>query len=174
MIDPQIRDLDSASATEISLIAQRMRDTLVEIEGPERGQGMYSLEWLEARVRWHLDPATARARVLVAIDASGTIVGHTIFRVEGSDGSRYGLVSTTYVVPAARRMGIAQELLDRAEQWFALEGLDQCCTWTSSGNFPFRSLYTRNGYREVDAGPNNLTGTAMIKLGKSLAAPPVA
>jgi len=145
-----------------------MRDTLIEVEGRERGEQMYTLDWLEARLRWHLDPLTARARVLVAVDATGKIVGHTIFRVEGSVASRYGLISTTYVVPDSRRSGIARRFLEEAERWFQQHGLDTCCTWTSSTNMPLIKLYKRNGYAEVDFGPEDLTGTTMVKLAKSL------
>lgn len=163
-----LRDLDPNQPAEIELVAQRMRDTLIEIEGAERGAALYTLAWLEARVRWHLDPANTIARVVLAVTEDNTPCGHTIFRIEHDTHGAFGLISTTYVLPAFRRHGVAQTLLECAETWFAGHKLPRCCTWTSSTNHPLIALYTRNGYEEADRGPNDLTDTMMVKLEKVL------
>ncbi|GAA5175759.1 hypothetical protein GCM10025771_08800 [Niveibacterium umoris] len=164
----QLRDLDPFNADEIALVAQRMRDTLVEVEGAERGAAMYTMAWLENRVRWHLDPANTRARVVLALADGDTVAGHTIFRIEHDASGMFGLISTTYVLPAFRRHGVAQALLECAEAWFRAQGVPQCCTWTSSTNRPLIGLYARNGYSEAERGPNDLTGTMMVRLAKGL------
>ncbi|KPV53797.1 hypothetical protein SE17_07510 [Kouleothrix aurantiaca] len=167
MAEATIRPIDAHAPEEIQCVASRMRDALSEVEGAERGAALYTLEWLEERVRWHL--AHPRACVLVAVDSEQQIVGHTIVRAEqDNDGPPYGLISTTYVLPAARRAGLAQRFLHLAEVWFRAETLASCCTWTSASNAPLIALYTRNGYAQWDAGPNDLNGTPMIKLGKLL------
>lgn len=159
--------LDDTAA--IDLIAQRMRATLVEVEGEAAGGGMYSMDWLRDRVRWHLDGRAAE--VVIAEDPTGEIVGHTIYRIEaGPDDTPFGLVSTTYVVPQARRLGVAQQLLARAESWFRGHGLLQCCTWTSSTNAPLIALYARNGFVQVERALNELSRTPMVRLAKQLAA----
>lgn len=159
--------LDETAA--IDLVAQRMRATLVEVEGEQAGGGMYSIDWLRDRVRWHLDGRAAA--VVVAQDPAGAIVGHTIYRIETSaDGTPFGLVSTTYVVPEARRLGVAQQLLEHAESWFRARGLPQCCTWTSSTNAPLIALYTRNGFALAERASNELTRTPMVRLAKQLTA----
>lgn len=158
--------LDDTAA--IDLVAQRMRATLVEVEGEQAGGGMYSMDWLRDRVRWHLDGRAAE--VVIAEDPAGEIVGHTIYRTETStDGTPFGLVSTTYIVPEARRLGVAQQLLERAESWFRARGLPQCCTWTSSTNTPLIALYARNGFAQAERAPNELTQTPMVRLAKLLA-----
>lgn len=130
---------------------------------------MYSMDWLRDRVRWHLDGRAAE--VVVAEDPAGAIVGHTIYRIEAdADDAPFGLVSTTYVVPQARRLGVAQQLLARAESWFRGHGLPQCCTWTSSTNAPLIALYARNGFMQVERALNELTHTPMVRLAKQLAA----
>ena len=163
----QLRTITLNDTAAIDLIAQRMRATLVEVEGEQAGGGMYSMDWLRDRVRWHLDGRAAE--VVVAEDLTGAIVGHTIYRIEaGPDDTPFGLVSTTYVVPQARRLGVAQQLLARAESWFRGHGLPQCCTWTSSTNAPLIALYARNGFTQVERAPNELTQTLMVRLAKPL------
>lgn len=163
----QIREIDAGSEAEIDLVAQRMRDTLIEVEGPETGVALYTMDWLRDRVRWHLDPGKALAKVLLAVDAAGQIVGHTIVRRESTEaGVHFGLVSTTYVVPASRRFGIAQQLLTAGEAWMHQHALPVSATWTSSTNTPLIRLYARNGYAQVEQHTHAVTGTLMVKLEK--------
>lgn len=164
----ELRALDSTAHDAITRVAQGMRETLIEVEGEARGSALYTLEWLQARVRWHLDPAQSQARVVVAVDPRGDIHGHTIFRIESSGHARVGLISTTYVWPAHRRTGLATRLLACAEAWFIEQQLPRCCTWTSATNAPLIALYAAHGYRQTDQGPNDLTGTLMIQLSKDL------
>jgi len=164
----RIRDIDPTSTAEVDLVAQRMRQTLIEVEGQERGSSMYTMDWLAARVRWHLDSEARRGRVLLAEMAHKQIAGHSIVRLEPASEGIFGLVSTTYVDPAFRRAGLASALLLRSEQWFGDEGMSSCCTWTSSTNAPLISLYEKHGYSITESGPNDLTGTLMVKLSKQL------
>ena len=166
-----IRDIDPASTAEVELVARRMRETLVEVEGPERGSTMYTMDWLVARVRWHLDGKSCRGRVLVAELPGKEIAGHTIIRVEPAESGSFGLVSTTYVDPAHRRTGLASAFLDRSERWFREEGMPSCCTWTSGTNEKLIALYERHGYAITESGANDITGTVMVKLSKRLAPP---
>ena len=99
MIRPISRDDDA----EIRLVAERMRKTLIEVLGPDVGTNMYSMDWLERRVRFHLDPSACRGEVFVAEDTEGHVVGHCIVRVETDDAGPLGLFSTTWVEPEARR-----------------------------------------------------------------------
>jgi GNAT superfamily N-acetyltransferase len=165
----RIRDIDPTLAAEVDLVARRMRQTLIEVEGEDRGSSMYTMDWLVARVRWHLDSETCRGRVLLAESAHKQIAGHSIIRLESAPGGAFGLVSTTYVDPAFRGAGLASALLLHSEQWFSDEGMRSCCTWTSSTNAPLISLYEKHGYSITDSGPNDLTGTLMVKLSKQLA-----
>ena len=161
----KLRDIDPHNKAEITLVAERMGATLMEVEGQE----LYDLDWRIQRVRWHLDAANTQARVLLGVDDAGAIVGHTIFRVEqDEEGSRFGLVSTSYVIPAARRQGFANAFLSEAEAWFRSRGLRLAATWTSSTNTPLIALYARHGFAEDQRGPNDLTGTAMVRLAKRL------
>ncbi len=163
----RIREIDAADDAEIDLVAQRMRDTLIEVEGPETGVALYTMDWLRDRVRWHLDPDKALAKVLLAVDADGQIVGHTIVRRESTEeGAHFGLVSTTYVVPASRRFGIAQRLLEAGEAWMHQHALPVSATWTSSTNTPLIRLYARNGYAQVEQHAHPVTDTLMVKLEK--------
>lgn len=159
-----LREIDPSSEAEIRLVAERMRETLIEVEGLEVGGALYSMEWLEDRVRWHLDPRCTTAQVLLAIDEDERIVGHCIFRIESPDTDPYGLISTTYVLPSVRRHGWASRFLEQAQRWFLARGLSMSCTYTSSTNTPLISLYRKYGYQLVDQGKNDLTDTLMVKL----------
>lgn len=163
-----LRDLNPSSALELDLVAHRMRATLVEVEGYERGFNMYTLDWLRDRVRWHLDPTKVAARVVLAGEPGAEPVGHSIFRLERDDAGAFGLISTTYVLPDYRRHGIAAALLAEAEDWFRAQGAYAAGTWTSSTNAALIGLYERHGYAITESGPNDLTGTTMVKLTKRL------
>ena len=163
----KLRDIDPHDTAEITLVAERMGATLIEVEGQE----LYDLDWRIQRVRWHLDPANTQARVVLGIDEAGAIVGHTIFRIEHDEeeeGRGFGLVSTSYVVPAARRQGFANAFLSEAEAWFRSHALPLAATWTSSTNAALIALYARHGFAEDQRGPNDLTGTGMVRLAKRL------
>ncbi len=163
----QIRSITLENAADIDLIARRMRATLIEVEGEEAGGNLYSMEWLRERVRWHLDGRAAE--VVVAEDNPGDVLGHTIYRIDVDEsGSSVGLISTTYVIPTARRHGVAQALLDHAEQWFLQRGTSESSTWTSASNTALIKLYHRNGYAEAERAPNQLTRTMMVRLAKRL------
>ncbi len=88
----RIRDIDPASDAEVDLVARRMRQTLVEVEGEEAGMALYTMQWLRDRVRWHLDPASTTGRVFLAEGPGGQVLGHAIVRIEADDsGRRFGL-----------------------------------------------------------------------------------
>src|SRR5437016_7386327 len=107
-----VRLINPTSLDEILLVAGRMRDTLVEVLGEERGGSMYSMEWLEQRVRFHLDPRGCTGEVFVAEIDSGHIAGHAIVRKKSNEaGEAHGLFSTIYVEPPARGKGIASALV---------------------------------------------------------------
>ena len=162
----QIREIDPASESEIDVVARRMQATLIEVEGEMVGTTLYSLEWLRDRVRWHLTNESVQATVLVATGRDGEIVAHTIVRVEeGTDGRAYGLISTTYVIPTWRGLGVATELLEAAETWFADLHLSLFSTWTSSTNSKLIKLYEKHGYSITDS-HKHATGTLMVRLSK--------
>ena len=168
-----IREIDPASTAEIEHVARGMRQTLIEVEGEETGTALYTLEWLQQRVRWHLDPATCTGKVFLAGNGERRIVGYTIVRVEsGEDGRRHGQIATTYVAPASRRHAVATALLARGEDWFAALGLPEAATWTSSTNDKLINLYRKHGYAISAEHIHEVTKTRMVRLAKTLAAKP--
>lgn len=165
-----IRPLDAASEADIELVAQRMRLTLIEVEGELAGGSMYSMDWLRERVRFHLDPSRCRGQVLLAVPAGRhAVAGHCIVRMEpGGPGAspEIGLFSTTYVDPSWRRHGIADALLRAGEGWLVAQGASELCTWTSATNLPLIHLYARHGYTEAERGRHEGTGTMMVRLAR--------
>jgi GNAT superfamily N-acetyltransferase len=142
-----VRSLDGSDDAGIALVARRMRATLVEVLGAARGEAMYDLEWLEQRVRWHLDPAAVTGAVFVAGDGSGDLLGHTIVRVEAEDDGDVGLFSTTYVDPGHRNRTVAARLLEVGESWMHAQGMTLACTYTDPQNEKLINLFQKRGYR---------------------------
>lgn len=113
---PHLRPLNPASAEEVELVAQRMRQTLVEVLGEEAGIALYSMDWLRARLLWHLDQDQCTGEVFVIQEDEGPVLGHAIVRLEkDSEGVAIGLISTIFVTPESRRRGLATQLLLHAE-----------------------------------------------------------
>lgn len=163
-----IRPIDPRSDTELAFVAQRMQRTLLEVEG-EVGRTLYTTDWLRDRVAFHLDSARSTGTVFIAVGGDGELVGHTIVRVEHhADGRRFGLFSTTWVEPAARRAGLADRLLARGEAWMQGHALPEAATWTSAANDKLIGLYAKRGYAPTESGPNDLTATVMVRLARAL------
>jgi GNAT superfamily N-acetyltransferase len=164
-----IREIDPASDAEIDLVAQRMRETLIEVEGEETGTSLYSMDWLKNRVRWHLDSSQCAGKIFLAVNAERQIVGHTIVRVEPKDDGRSeGLFATTFVEPESRRHAVASELLQCGENWMLEMGMREAVTWTSADNVKLINLYEKHGYAIVAQYTHDLTKTPMVKVAKPL------
>lgn len=160
----RVRPLDPTDEVEIDLVAQRMRLTLIEVLGEAEGGAMYSMEWLRDRVRWHLDSKQCLGGVFL-IESDGLVCGHTIVRVESeADGTPVGLFSTIFVVPACRRLGFAETLLDEGEAWFRSHHLRRFATNTSATNDALIRLFEKRGYAIVLRVPE----TQMVRLAKTL------
>jgi GNAT superfamily N-acetyltransferase len=163
----RVRPIAPTRNSEVELVACRMRLTLCEVLGEEAGTALYSMEWLRQRVRWHLDPASCTGQVFLAEDAAGAILGHTIVRLDADDaGTPLGLFSTIYVVPDARRRGIASRLLRAGEAWLIRHGMATAVTNTSAANVKLIRLYEKHGYTLIAAHGE------MVRLGRALPSNP--
>lgn len=144
----RLRALDPARADEIALVAERMRATLVEVLGPDRGATLYTLEWLEDRVRAHLDPRQLDGLVLLAEDER-EVVGHLLARLEPSAHpgvERTGLIATVFVAPAARRNGCAHALFEAGEAWLRARGAATLAYDTAAEHGAMHALLQARGY----------------------------
>lgn len=144
---------EKAHDAEVELVARRMRETLMEVVDARRGEEMYTMDWLHARVRFHLDGDHCTGEVLLAEQqesgsGGSTIVGHVILRVE-KEFPTLGLFSTFYVHPTARRDGVGSALLAAGEAWFRTLGIARFATNTAATNDKLHRLMTRNGYALV-------------------------
>jgi len=163
-----VRPVDPGVDAELNFVADRMRQTLVEVEG-EVGRTLYTMDWLRDRVAFHLEPTRSTGAVFVAVRGDGELAGHTIVRVEHhADGRRYGLFSTTWVDPPARRRGVANRLMEQGETWMRGYSLPEAATWTSATNHNLIALYAKRGYVPTESGPNDLTATVMVRLTRAL------
>jgi GNAT superfamily N-acetyltransferase len=159
-----VRPLSPLNDQEVDIVAQRMRLTLIEVLGREVGAGMYSTDWLGARVRWHLDPTQCTGEVFL-IEAQGQILGHVIVRVDvEAENARVGLFSTIYVLPNWRRRGLGEALLTHGERWLIAQNIAGLATNTSESNAPLISLFKKHGYNITMI----VSKAHMVRLSKSL------
>lgn len=141
----KIREIDPQSEFEINLVAQRMRQTLVEVLGEEKGGSMYTMDWLTERVRWHLDPKNTEGRVFLSENQEGEIIGHAIARIDF--GSSFGYFSTIFVEPSSRRHGIARILMMHVEEWFSKKGMPKVVYNTAENHVATIDLFKSHGYK---------------------------
>ena len=147
-LNPLIRAINPDAESEIATVTECMRFTLQEVMGEERGGNYYTLEWLRNRLLQHLDPKQYQARVLLAEDHDGNILGHTIVRIERDENDQaFGLYSTTYVKPESRRRGIAVQLVQRGEEWLREQGMTRLATDTAQDNGKLIGLFQGRGYQ---------------------------
>ena len=158
----KFRDIDPKSEAEIHLVAQRMRQTLVEVLGEEKGGSMYTMDWLIDRVRWHLDPKNTNGRVFLSENQSGQITGHAIARID--NGTTFGYFSTIFVEPHSRRNGIATGLMKHVEDWFSENTILKIIYNTADNHVALIGLFQSHGYEITHA------EFAMIQLTKILPA----
>lgn len=129
-------------------MALRMRRTLMEVIGDEEGESLYTMDWLERRVRYHLDPDQCEGQVFISVMPDGQRLGYTIVRREEPS---LGLFSTTYVEMEWRRQGVARALLEQGERWMRELGLTLAATYTAENNEKLHRLYLNRGYRLIPA-----------------------
>ena len=118
----------------------------MEVLGDEEGESLYSMEWLEHRVRFHLDPNQCLGQIFLVESPEGERVGYTIVRREEPT---LGLFSTTYVEQQWRRRGVAQALLRQGEAWMRQLGLERVATYTADDNLKLHQLYLAQGYQLI-------------------------
>ena len=158
-----IREIDATSADEVVLVAARMRQTLVELLGEQRGTELYSMDWLVQRVRWHVDPEQTVAKVFLVERPDGWITAHAITRIEHDEqGKPYGYFSTVFVEPGSRREGVASALVRHVESWLRSVGMLTVSYNTAADHENVIRLFERHGYRITHR------TAEMVQLSKSL------
>lgn len=144
----RIREINRDSDKEIALVALRMRQTLIEVLGEEKGTALYSMEWLLDRVRWHLDPAQTRAKIYLVETGHGEISAHAIARVERDESdAEYGYFSTVFVEPNSRNKGLAKSLLQHVEFWFKEIKMPKVIYNTAGTHTKLLKLFESHGYQ---------------------------
>ncbi len=125
-----------------------MRRTLMEVLGEEVGQSLYTMDWLERRVRYHLDPSQCLGQIFLWTGPDEERLGYTIVRREEP---ALGLFSTTFVEPHGRRRGVARALIGRGEEWMCEQGLERAATYTAETNVRLQKLFLAQGYVLIPA-----------------------
>ncbi len=147
----RIRSINSVSEAEILTVAERMKLTLIDVMGLEKGSSYYSNEWLINRVRWHIGQGE-NASIILCEDEKRNIIGQAIVRIENDkeiQDKDFGYFSTIYVVPQWRRKGVARKLIESVHNWCESKGLDKVTYSTAEGHKGLISLFEQFGYRVI-------------------------
>lgn len=111
-------------------------------EGTEEGYAWFLGKMLEAE-----DNA-----VFVA-ERDGAIVGYTWASLEPQSWKELrgpaGFVQDIVVVEAARRLGIATQLMHAAMEWLRARGAPRVILWTAAPNEAAQALFRRLGFRDT-------------------------
>jgi GNAT superfamily N-acetyltransferase len=143
----RIREINPESSSERSLVASRMRQTLVEVLGEEKGAALYSMDWLLERVGWHLDVRQTTAKIFLVEDHHGEICAHAIARIERDGNSQsYGYFSTVFVDPTVRDRGIATRLILHVESWLREMSMPRVVYNTAENHSKLIGIFERQGY----------------------------
>jgi GNAT superfamily N-acetyltransferase len=145
---PKIREINHHLESEISLVAARMRQTLVEVLGEEKGSALYTMDWLVSRVKWHLDSTKTNAKVFLIKNADNEIVGHAIARIEGGEGQEnYGYFSTVFIEPNSRDQRMASALIKHVEKWLRAMQMPKVVYNTAENHKKLIRLFDHHGYQ---------------------------
>ncbi|MBX2799748.1 MAG: GNAT family N-acetyltransferase [Myxococcales bacterium] len=90
-------------------------------------------------------------RYLIALDAEANIVGHSVVVIRHDrDETPYGYFWSRYVLPTARRQGLARRFLREAVTWFEEQGATFAEVHIHVENTPLRQLFESEGFTVVD------------------------
>ena len=146
-----IRPLQSNSIEEIQLVASRMKLTLIDVMGDQKGSNFYSEEWLLDRVFWHVNLGS-NAEIFLCTDESGNIVAQAIVRKEKESDREFGYFSTIYVEPASRRKGAAKLLIAKVLEWCHSRNLPKIIYNTATNNTNMIALLQKYEFKiELEA-----------------------
>jgi GNAT superfamily N-acetyltransferase len=108
----------------------------------------YPTNWPADPARWLTPPGILHA--WIATSSECPVAGQVILvqAADGAGGEPAAEVSRLFVVPAARRSGVAQALLRQAIDWSAASDLDLTLEVTDHLRAA-RALYERTGFRLV-------------------------
>jgi GNAT superfamily N-acetyltransferase len=141
-----IRDLNPSQHSEIELVANRMRSTLVDVLGKDKGESLYSIDWLINRVNEHIDMGD-KSKVILVESEKGIIVAHAIVRIDADEeGNEFVFFSTIYVLPESRKSGVASLIINTVDEWCVKKSLSRIIYNTATDNHRLIRLYEKHGY----------------------------
>ncbi|MBT4792132.1 MAG: GNAT family N-acetyltransferase [Halobacteriovoraceae bacterium] len=152
-----IRPIAPNSKEETSLVAKRMKKTLIDVMGEKDGKNYYSDEWLISRVEQHIN-LKENACIFLSEENSGEISGQAIIRIEKDNGTNYGFFSTIYVAEEFRGKGIAKELIMAVLKWCKDKDLKRVTYNTAENHTSIINLFGKFKFKE------SLRADGMVKL----------
>jgi len=149
----QIRDIQKELPQEVDLVVHRCMHTVLETIPEFQGDAELALKTFpnftfEQMKKMILDSLEKpNHRILVAVDNEQKVHGHAIFSHKMDEqGTSYGFCFSRFVDPEHRRKGLAERLLQAAEQWWKENGAQYAVASTHVTNHKLQGLFLKNGY----------------------------
>jgi ribosomal protein S18 acetylase RimI-like enzyme len=147
-----IREIDKNGAEELRIVTERcmlaVLETIPEFEGSEvlarQALPNFSHEQMSAMIARDFTDATKR---IMVVTASDRLVAQALYsrKIDGQ-GIAYGSFFSAYVVPEARRKGLALRLMEDALNWFAESQVSYAVAQTHVTNQSVLALAERLGF----------------------------
>ena len=151
----EIRAMDPKSSREVETVTCFAVMTIWEsrpelLVDPRKSPG-YS--WEQTNKRLVAGLRNADNRYLVATDGDGHLVGSSISVIRhAEDGRPFGYFWSRYILPRARRQGLATRFLVDAENWFRSKRAAYAEVHIHTENQGLRGLFQKRGYKVADRG----------------------
>ncbi len=109
--------------------------------------------WTDTHARLKAGLRSEDNRYLVAVDGDGYIVGDSIVVIRhDQSGAKFGYFWSRYVLPRARRQGLATKFLADAESWFRSKRAGYAEVHIHTENQALRGVFTQRGYKVAERG----------------------
>jgi len=143
-VEYKIRPVNRQSEKEINTIIAFAMMTIWETcqEAREKPENIPNFNFDIMKINFMNAMQKADHRYLVAVNDSGDICGHCIFKMSvDKNDVPYGYCWTRYVLPLYRRQGIARAFLEKALVWFKEKEATYVKAHTHRSNEPLMNLF---------------------------------
>jgi ribosomal protein S18 acetylase RimI-like enzyme len=138
-------DLDTVVSLRLALVREHANNPIykrMRADADERARALYTTQLRSEREAMFLAiRASVPVGILRVVESAGSVL---------LDPTRYGYLSSVYVVPGARRRGILARLMTAAEEWCEARGLDELRLHSAADNPLSNATWDNLGFTIVE------------------------
>lgn len=143
------RDRDQVMEIKIETASISLLDILYEIEKECFEKEAFSKQQLSYMLTDYNTVSLVARTVSNDDECNDEIAGFVVAQVDAEGSKIFGHILTIDVLPACRRKGIAQRLLQEIETIFSQKGIKEFRLEVRENNLPALNLYRKLGYRQT-------------------------